>query len=94
MALAARPTWPGWRALARLGIPVEIRVDVRFDPEAQVYYVSDSNLKGLRVEAETLDEMQIEILAAASDLLEARFDGSPPRTDTKIIMHSAAPCAA
>ena len=36
MALAARPTWPGWRALARLGFPVEIRVDARFDPEAQV----------------------------------------------------------
>jgi len=94
MALAARPTWPGWRTLARWGVPVAVRVEIRFDQEAGVYFVADSNLKGLHVEAETLDEMQSEILAAASDLLEVRFDGSPPRTDTKIIMHSAASCAA
>jgi predicted RNase H-like HicB family nuclease len=94
MALAARPTWPGWRTLARWGVPVAVRVEICFDQEAGVYFVADSNLKGLHVEAETLDEMKQEILEAAGELLQSRFDGNPPRTDTKIIMHSAAHCAA
>ncbi|MCL4182790.1 MAG: DUF1902 domain-containing protein [Burkholderiaceae bacterium] len=94
MALAARPWWPGWRALARRGFPVEIRVEIQFDPEAGVYFVSDSSLNGLHVEAETLDEMQREIVSAAAELLRARLDGAPPKTDTKIIMRSAVPCAA
>lgn len=94
MALAARPWWPGWRVLVRRGFPIEIRVEIRFDSEAGVYIVSDSNLKGLHVEAETLDQMQREIVSAAAELLRTRINGAPPKTDTKIIMHSAVPCAA
>lgn len=73
---------------------MEVQVEIRFDQEAGIYFVANSNLKGLHVEAATLDEMKQEILAATRELLQSRFSGDPPKTNTKIIMHSAAHCAA
>lgn len=94
MALTARPSWPGWRLLARWGVPVEVRVEARFDAEAGVYYVAGSDLRGLHVEAATLDEMQREVLAAASELLHHELNDRAHLPDAKIVMHSAATCAA
>lgn len=91
--LTARPTFPGWRLLAKLGAPVEVRVSIEFDAEARVYYVAESDLRGLHVEAATLDEMQREILGAATELLHDEFNNGAA-SGARIIMHSAATCAA
>lgn len=91
MARRARPTVLG-RWLGRKEVPEEIVVEVRFDKETEVYYVSRSTLRGLHVEAETLDEMQREIGAAVAELLaDHRNDARP---DRDIIMKSAVPCVA
>jgi hypothetical protein len=94
MALTARPSWPGWRVLARWGAPVEVRVEIKFDSEAGVYFVADSDLRGLHVEAKTLDDMQREVLDAASELLHHELNGGGHPAEAKIVMHSAATCAA
>jgi len=91
--LTARPTFPGWRLLARFGVPVEVRVAIKFDADAGVYYVAESDLRGLRVEAATMDEMQREILGAASELLHDNFNNGAS-AGARIIMESAVTCAA
>lgn len=48
----------GWlfaEFFASIGIPLLIKVNVLYDNEADVYVATSSDLKGLTVEAETLD---------------------------------------
>ena len=55
----------GWifaNLLAKLGIPLLIKVEIIHDDEANVYIATSSDLIGLVVEAETLDELQKEVL--------------------------------
>lgn len=91
--LTVRPAFPGWRLLAKLGVPVEVRVRIERDAEADVYYVVESDLRGLHVEAATMDEMQREILGAVSELLHDEFNNGAG-AGARIIMQSAATCAA
>lgn len=53
-----------------------INVQVAFDPEARVWYVVESSVPGVRVEAETLEDMFKRVEAALIDLLEDDGDGS------------------
>ncbi len=59
----------GWRVAARIGIPLKVRIDVIFDDEAKVFVATSEDLKGLVVEAATVEELWAEIKQCACDLL-------------------------
>ncbi|MFX8616551.1 DUF1902 domain-containing protein, partial [Acinetobacter baumannii] len=48
-----------------------INIAIHYDPEASVYYAVGKNVKGLVVEAETLDELKKEIDLVLPELLNA-----------------------
>ena len=81
---------PGWRMLARLGVSLRLRVQIRHDPEANVYVAESPDLEGLVVEARTLDEVQEETLAAAAALLELQLK-TKAKAHTDFIWHSTVP---
>lgn len=86
---------PFWKAAARHGIPVTLRVDIKRDPEAGVYFATSPDLDGLVVEAATLDELRAEALGAAEVLLELAFKSDHlPRTVTDFRLRDGAFCAA
>ncbi|MEI6029293.1 MAG: DUF1902 domain-containing protein [Betaproteobacteria bacterium] len=80
----------GWRAVARRGWPVRLRVEIRQDLEANVYVAESPDLPGLVVEGHTLDEIKAEALAAAASLLELELK-TKPRAQTDFIWHSPVP---
>ena len=61
--------FPGWKAWAFLGLPVAIYVDVLRDEEAGVYVATSKHVKGLVIEADSLDGIKSEIEKALFDLL-------------------------
>jgi hypothetical protein len=50
-----------------------VTVKADWDDEAQVWYVKESDLPGLRIEAETPVELYSKLPGAIEDLLERRF---------------------
>lgn len=59
-----------------IGKPADIEmkmfvIKVKLDSESGVYYVAESNVPGLHVEADSLDEMRDSIFELAPDLLVA-----------------------
>jgi hypothetical protein len=54
---------------AKLGIPLLIKIEIIHDDEADVYIATSSDLKGLVVEAETLDELEKEVFDLVPELL-------------------------
>lgn len=81
---------PGWRVVARLGMPVRLRVEIRQDLEANVYVAESPDLPGLIVEGHTLDEIKDEALAAAAALLEMQLK-TKAKAQTDFIWHSSVP---
>ena len=62
----------GWifaSLLAKVGIPLLIKVDIIHDDEANVYIATSSDLTGLVVEADSLDELEKEVLELVPELL-------------------------
>lgn len=57
-----------------------INVHVAFDDEARVWYVTKSDVHGLRVEAAKLEQMIERVTAAVQDLLD---DGDGDCTDRR-----------
>lgn len=62
--------YPFARQLGNLGIPLSIKIMVNKDDEANVYYAYSPNVKGLHVEADTLDQLQKEVLETLPVILE------------------------
>lgn len=60
---------PGWRVLARLGVSLYFRVKVFHDDEAGVYWAESPDVRGLVIEAATLEELLREVNWGASELL-------------------------
>lgn len=52
-------------------MPTTYRFEVAFDVDAQVWFVAESNLRGLHTEAPTLDELVARLKVIVPDLLEA-----------------------
>ena len=52
-----RVGFPGWRWLARMGVPLIVRVDVIYDKEVDVYVATSPDMRGLVTEAKTRDEL-------------------------------------
>ncbi len=61
--------WPFSMLLASLGIPLLIKIEVIFDKDASVYIATSPSLRGLVVEAATLDEIRTEVETVLPDLL-------------------------
>jgi predicted RNase H-like HicB family nuclease len=61
---------PGWKFLAKLGVPVLVRVQVMYDDEVKSYWATSPDLDGLAVSGSTLDELKAEAMAACQELLE------------------------
>jgi len=70
MTIRYRYGWPLGKTLARLGIPTGIRIDVLHDAEAQVFVGTSKDVRGLVVEAQTLDELLTEARELIPLLLE------------------------
>ena len=76
--------FPGWRIAAICGMDIKIKVDVRRDEEAGVYYATSDDI-GLGVESESLDGLMKEIHAAIPVLLEvSHFPIDKPRADIRL----------
>lgn len=71
--------------LAKIGIPLLIKVEIIHDDEANVYIATSSDLIGLVVEAETLDELEKEVLILVPELLAL----NNPELHTKAATHLA-----
>jgi hypothetical protein len=76
--------FPGWRIAANFGIPIQIKVDVCKDEEANVYFATSDDI-GLAVESDSLDALMNEIDLALPELLElAHTPIERPRTDIRL----------
>ncbi len=62
-------SWLFAAELAKLGVPLAINVTVIYDDEAKVYIATSADLKGLVVEAETLDDLAKEVAELVPELL-------------------------
>ena len=89
-----RVGWPFWKNLARLGIPLLIRVRIRRDDEAHVFVATSPDLDGLVVEAKTLDELRSETLEAGEILLSLAMEGGQAKAATAFELVEPAHCAA
>lgn len=90
-----RVGYPFWKAVARRGFPVSLRVQIRRDEEAGVYFARSPDLDGLVVEAKSLDELRTEALSAADALLELALKADhPPRSMADFRLLDRIHCAA
>lgn len=74
-----RVGFPFWKVLARMGMPMRLRVDISHDPEANVYLAQSPDLDGLIVEGRTLEDLKNEALLAASILLKLTLHRETPQ---------------
>lgn len=61
---------PFWRLFAKLGVPLVVRVEVLFDPQAHVYVATSPDLRGLVAEAKTKEELINAVYDCVDLLLE------------------------
>ncbi len=61
--------WPCATFFAEMGMPLLIKVKIIHDNEVNVYVATSLDLKGLVVEAETLDELEKEVWELVPELL-------------------------
>ena len=61
--------WPFATFFAQMGVSLLIKVEIIHDKEVSVYIATSPDLKGLVVEAETLDELEKEVWDLVPELL-------------------------
>ena len=71
--------WPLSKLVASLGIPLSIKVNVMFDPEANVYVATSPNLRGLVLEADSLDKIRSEVEIAVPELISLNHFNLPAK---------------
>jgi predicted RNase H-like HicB family nuclease len=76
--------------MAKMGVPVRLRVNIQYDIEANIYVAESPDLDGLIIEGHTLDEVKNEALAAAGVLLELQLH-TKPKAQTDFTWHSPVP---
>ena len=85
----------GWKFAARRGAKLMARIKVRKDAEAGMYVATSDDLRGLVVEAETLDALLEEVRAAADGLMEEHWKlDSKPRVTPEFRVYDPMPCPA
>lgn len=85
---------PLWREAARAGFALKFRVLVCRDEEAGVYVATSPDLRGLVVEAPTLDELREEIRTGADVLLDMQIGRAHPKALPVLKLHDTALAAA
>ena len=62
--------YPLWKVVARSGLPVTLQINVEYDKEARVFIATSKNLRGVVVEATTVNELVHETNNAVDMLME------------------------
>jgi Domain of unknown function (DUF1902) len=86
--------FPGWKLWARAGLPVSIAIEVIRDSEAGVYVAVGQNIQGLVVEAESLDQIKVEVELLLSDILRDNHSALPVSTPHQARLNFSTPLAA
>lgn len=81
---------PFWRAAARAGMELEVRVDVHFDAQSKTYWADSADLDGLVCEGRTWDELVPAVSDCVAMLLEAQLQRAPKRAPYTAL-HPAVP---
>ena len=89
-----RVGYPGWKLLAKIGVPVLVRVQVYFDEESKSFWASSADLDGLAVSGGDLDELRSEVIAAAGLLISLAVHSTKARAKTELRIRDNALCAA
>ena len=71
-----RVGYPFWKTLARNGVAVSFRIAVQYDKEASVFVATSPDLRGLVVEAATMEELLREANDVIEMLMEENLQGS------------------
>lgn len=77
--------WPFATFFAKMGLSLLIKVEIIHDNDADVYIATSPDLKGLVVEAETLDELEKEVWVLVPELLTL----DKPTLRAKAVTHLA-----
>jgi len=85
---------PFWKELARMGLPIRLRIDISHDSEANVYIAQSPDLDGLIVEGRTFEDLKNEALWAASTLLELALHQPKPLVRADFRLSTELPRAA
>ena len=83
---------PGWKLVARVGLPLSFRAYVRKDREANVFFATSPDIDGLVVEGDSLDELMSEVMSAAGALVEMELGEA--RQAEPVVRFDDALCAA
>lgn len=67
--------YPFWRIAARLGAKITIPIVVERDEESGMFIATSPSLRGLVVEAQTWDELLVEVEEAACMLMQEQVRG-------------------
>jgi hypothetical protein len=70
--------------VASLGVPLVIKIEVEYDADANVYVATSSSVRGLVVEASTLDQIRSEVEAALPELLEINHQSANTKHHTRL----------
>lgn len=89
-----RVGFPGWKLLARMGVPVLVRVQVHYDEESQSYWANSPDLDGLVVSGADLEELRTEVTSGAGVLLSLKVHSPKARALTELRIRDTALCAA
>lgn len=89
-----RVGYPFWKTVARLGVPVLVRVHVHRDPESNTYWADSPDLDGLVVAGSDLDELRQEVSIGAHDLIELAMNGHAAKAQTELRLREPSPCIA
>ena len=76
--------WPCATFFAEMGLSLLIKVEIIHDDDANVYVATSPDLKGLVVEAETLDELEKEVWELVPELLTL----DKPKLRVKAVTHN------
>ena len=80
----------GWQLWAACGLPVSIYVDVAFDKDAGVYVAIGRHVRGLVIEATSLDDVKREIENVLSELLSVNYPALGSRSQRTSLHINAA----
>jgi predicted RNase H-like HicB family nuclease len=86
--------WPAWKTVARLGVPVLVRVSVHHDAETGTFWADSPDLDGMIVSGADLDELHQEVVHAANELLTEAIQSSRARATTEMRIRDSAILAA
>ncbi|PHV07854.1 hypothetical protein CSQ96_08155 [Janthinobacterium sp. BJB412] len=81
--------FPFWKQMARLGVPLKLRVNVIRDDEAGVFVATSDDLRGLVCEATSMDDLVKEVNLATCELLSLQMHSMPvpqPVTDLRLCL--------